>query len=105
VLKKTDLTKTEYINYEITLSKKASKKEMDDFGNEVMIDIYKQRPKHKYIMGILDEGKAAIEDKSIDWINEVLADLKFLEKTEKQVCQRYKFLNPVSATTSPDCSK
>ncbi|MCE8163695.1 MAG: hypothetical protein I3273_03735 [Candidatus Moeniiplasma glomeromycotorum] len=85
VLKNTDLTKAEYIDYETELRKKISKKELDNFGYKVVIDIYEQRPKHKYVIEVLNEGKEAIENKDSEGVNEVLTDLKFLEKTEKQV--------------------
>ncbi|CAG8683708.1 7325_t:CDS:2, partial [Ambispora leptoticha] len=85
LLKNTDLTMVEYIDYEITLKKKTSKKELDKFGYKVVEDIYKQRPKHKYIIDLINEGKEAIKHKNVDLANEVLDDLKFLEKKEKQV--------------------
>ena len=85
VLKNKDLTKIEYIDYEITLREKTSKKALDDFGYKVVADIYEQRPKHKYIIEVLNWGKQAVENKDTDLAKEVLTDLEFIKKIERQV--------------------
>ncbi|CAG8635303.1 3755_t:CDS:2, partial [Ambispora leptoticha] len=64
---------------EAAINKQSELKEIN-----IVEDIYQQRPKHKYIIDLINEGKEAIEHKNVDLANEVLDDLKFLEKKEKQ---------------------
>jgi len=61
VLKNTDLTKDNYINFEAKLAEITNKKEMNDFGNAVLRDILEQRLKHRHIIEVFEKGKKVLE--------------------------------------------
>lgn len=94
VLENVNLTRIEYIDFETTLKKKTSKKEMDDFSNEVIKDIYGQRQKHENIINVLKEGKEALEHQDVENAKEILLYLQLLERLpgQKQVFRSNKII-------------